>query len=162
PLLRLRLRRLTGKITVPVLFTSDGRTLTDSYEIARFADTTGEGPTLFPAGREGEIRRWNERSEEILRAGRALSVTKAMDDPAAQLEAVPRYLPSAVRPPIGRMGVAYLQRKYNLSTDRDAAAATVADGLRALREALGGKRYLGDTLTYADVVMAVSLQLVAP
>lgn len=163
PVLRLRLRRFTGKVTVPVLFTDDGRALTDSYDIARFADESGEGPKLFPEGSEAEIRRWNERSEEILRAGRALSVAKAMEDPDARKEAVPRFLPRAVRPVIGRVGVSYLRLKYGLSLDREASARAVSEGLRTLREALGNKRHLiGDSLTYADVAMAVSMQLVAP
>lgn len=162
PSLRLRLRRFTGKITVPVLFTSDGRALTDSYDIARFADENGEGPRLFPEGREAEIRRWNARSEEILQAGRALSVAKAMDDAAAREEGVPRFLPAALRPLVGRVGVSYLRRKYGLSLDREASARVAREGLLALREALGDKRYLGDTLSYADIVMATSMQLVAP
>jgi len=160
--LRLRLRRFSGKVTVPVLFTDDGRALGDSFEIARFAEETGRGPALFPAGRDAEIRRWNERSEEILAAGRALSVAKAMDDAAARDEGVPRFLPAPLRPAVGRMGVSYLHRKYGLSLDRQASAEVVASGLRALREALGGRPYLFDALSYADVIMAVSLQLVAP
>lgn len=162
PLLRLRLRRFTGKITAPVLFADDGRALTDSYDIARFADTQGDGPRLFPPGQEEEMRRWNDRSEEILSAARALSVAKAMDDPDARREGVPGFVPRALRPAMGRAGVAYLRRKYGLTLDREASAAVVAEGLRTLREALGGKRTLGDELTYADVAMAVSLQLVAP
>src|SRR4051812_15683513 len=63
--LRLRLRRFTGPMTVPVLFTEDGRALTDSLAIARFAEEVGRGAPLFPSGRDGEIARWNERSEAI-------------------------------------------------------------------------------------------------
>jgi glutathione S-transferase len=162
PWLRIKLRRFTGKITAPVLFTDDGRALTDSFDIARFADTLGDGPRLFPAGQEEEMRRWNDRSEEILRAARALSVAKAIDDPDARREAVPSVVPRALRPAMGRVGVVYLQKKYALSLDREASAAVVAEGLRTLREALAGKPTLGPELTYADIVMAVSLQLVAP
>jgi len=163
PRLRLRLRRFTGRITAPMLFADGGRVLTDSYEIARFAEEAGQGPSIFPAGRDGEIARWNERSEEILAASRALSVAKAIDDPAARVEAVPRFVPRLVRPLVGRVGVAYLRRKYRLAMDQERSAATVSAGLHALREALGGRRYLlGDALSYADVAMAVSLQLVAP
>jgi glutathione S-transferase len=160
--LRVRLRRFSGKITVPVLFTEDGRALGDSFEIARFAEEVGRGATLFPAGREAEIARWNARSEEILRAGRALSVAKAMDEPAAREEALPRGVPGALRPLMGRAGVALLRAKYGLGLDREAEVKIIVEGLREWRAALGGRRYLGDALSYAEVTMAVSLQLAAP
>lgn len=160
--LRLRLRRLTGKVTVPVLFADDGRTFTDSFEIARFAEDAGQGPSLFPPGKAGEIAQWNARSETILQAGRALSIAKAFADPAARNEAVPRFLPKPLRPLIGRVGVTYLRTKYNLVADQDASVSIVAEGLHDFRKALSGRKYLYDTLSYADVVMAVSLQLVAP
>lgn len=160
--LRFSLRRLGGKVTVPVLFADDGRVCADSLAIARFAAATGRGPTLFPAGRDSEILRLDERSEEILAASRALSVAKAMDDAAAREEAVPRFLPALLRPMVGRMGVVYLHRKYGTSLDREALARTIAAGLRGLREELAGRPYLFDELSYADVILAVSLQLVAP
>ena len=162
PLLRLRLRRFRGKVTVPVLFTEDGRALRDSFDIARFAEEAGQGPTLFPAGRDAEIARWNERSEEILRAGRALSVAKAMEDAAAREEAVPRLIPARLRPLVGRAGVAFLRAKYRLGVDQEAETQIIAEGLRQWRSALGGRRYLHDALSYAEVAMAVSLQLAVP
>lgn len=161
--LRVALRRFTGRVTVPVLFTDDGRALTDSFAIARFADETAKGAVLFPAGSDAEVARWNDRSEEILRAGRALSVAKAMENPAAQDESVPRLVPGPLRAMVGRSGVAWLRAKYGLVFDRAAAAATIAAGLRELRAALGGRRYLvGEAISHADVAMAISLQLVAP
>lgn len=165
PALRLRLKRLTGRVTVPVLFADDGRILDGSLAIARFADlagAVGDGAPLFPAAALGDITRWNTLSDAILEAGRALSVAKAMDDPAARIESVPRLVPAPLRPLVGQVGVVYLRKKYKLAFDREAALATMTAGLRELREALGGRPYLGDTLSYADLTMAVSLQLAAP
>src|SRR5579862_5425480 len=56
-----RLRRLTGgrqgRATVPVLI--DGDTLlTDSWDIALYADQLGPAAKLIPAGRESEVRTW--------------------------------------------------------------------------------------------------------
>jgi glutathione S-transferase len=162
PALRLRLHRFTARITVPVLFTTDGRALTDSFEIARFAGEVGRGAPLFPAGADDEMARWNAQSEEILRAGRALSVIKATESAAGREEGVPHVVPKALRPLLGRAGVMYLRAKYRLGRDREAPVAAITTGLRALRAALGGRRYLRDALSYADVTMAVSMQLVAP
>lgn len=161
--LRLRLRRLSGQVTVPVLFTDDGRALADSFAIARFADEAGSGPSLFPAGQEEEIRRWNDRSEAMLAAGRALSVGKALDDAAARDEGVPSFVPGPLRAAVGRSGVVFLRRKYGLAFDRAAEARVIIDHAEALRAALGGGRFLiGEALSYADVVMAVGLQFVRP
>lgn len=163
PRLRLRLRRFTGKVTAPVLFASDGRAFADSFTIARFAEETGRGAPLFPEGRDDEIARWNERSEAILQAGRAISVWKAMDDAEARDEGVPGFLPSPLRPLVGRLGVRFLRDKYRLDHDQEASTKAASAGLSALREALGGRRHLfGEQLSYADIVMAVSLQLLAP
>lgn len=163
PFLRLRLRRFAGKVTAPVLFAEDGRAFTDSLTIARFAEESGRGDSLFPAGRDVEIERWNERSEAILQAGRAISVWKAMDDAGARDEGVPGFLPGPLRPFVGRMGVRFLRDKYRLDSDAGANTRIASEGLGALREALGGKKHLlGDSLSYADIVMAVSLQLLAP
>src|SRR5262245_37961692 len=67
PLLRLRARRLTGRVSVPVLVTPEG-VLADSFAIARHADELGRAPALFPRGCEAEVAGWNARSEAALAA----------------------------------------------------------------------------------------------
>src|SRR5580698_1853504 len=55
PALRLKLGRLRGRVSVPVLTLDDGRVLADSADIARWADGRGEGPRLFPPEHEAAI-----------------------------------------------------------------------------------------------------------
>src|SRR5215468_11323456 len=80
PALRLKTRRLAGRVTVPVLTTSDGRVLADSADIARWAGERGEGPLLFPAEHEATVARFVSLSERALAAGRALSLARMLAD----------------------------------------------------------------------------------
>ncbi|HVY46043.1 MAG TPA: glutathione S-transferase N-terminal domain-containing protein, partial [Minicystis sp.] len=73
PLLRARLRRPVGRVTVPVLFTDEGA-FADSFAIARYADRVGAGAPLVPSERAADVAAWNDRSEAALAAGRALTL----------------------------------------------------------------------------------------
>src|SRR4051812_533417 len=57
-----RLRRLVGaqkkRATAPVLLAGE-QILTESWDIALYADREGKGSKLIPPDREGEIRKWN-------------------------------------------------------------------------------------------------------
>lgn len=162
PLLRLRLRQLGGKVTVPVLFV-DGDAITDSYEIARYCDRVGAGVPLFPAEELGEIARFNRLSEKACHAGRALATARVAEDPAAMEEAVPSLIPGPLRRPMGEVGVRYLDFKYALSrkelTEHRGALRQVLD---TLGEELGDRQTLLLGFSFADIAMAAALQLVAP
>ena len=67
-------------MSVPALTDEQGRTISDSAKIARWADARGEGPTLFPAALEREIAGYVELSERGLAAGRALSLFRVLGD----------------------------------------------------------------------------------
>src|SRR5262245_14984315 len=71
PILRAATGRWRGTISVPWLFTED-ESIDGSFAIARWADAHGTGQTLFPAGRDADIARWEERSEAMLSAARPL------------------------------------------------------------------------------------------
>ncbi len=165
PYLRWKLRRLSGRVTVP-LFVDDAGVFADSLDIARHADAIGSGSKLFPAGAETEITRWNERAEQILAASRVLSLRRTTTNPRAIQESMP--FPKALKPyllPLGRNAVAFIAKKYATAAMSDAAAdAAIHDGLAEIRAALAGKKghLLGDGLSYADIVAATSLQLAAP
>lgn len=164
PLLRLRLRRPTGKITVPVLI-HDGQAYTDSFDIARHAERVGSGDPLLPEAVLAEIMRWNERSNTGLAAGRALTVERTGKSPEAKAEALPPFVPASIRPlatGVAGMGLAFLRAKYRTATDPITAENTLAGVLEELRAALSGRPYLFDDFTYADVVAAVVLQFVRP
>jgi glutathione S-transferase len=159
PMLRVRVRRLRGKVTVPVLF-DGGAPLMDSFAIARWADRRGSGATLFPAGRDAEIERWNALGERLLAAGRAGSVERTLHDREALHEALPpglrRLGPAGAA--LAGVGARYILHKYRGAEDR----STMREVMGELRDALRGGPHLLGALSYADIAMAVSLQLVSP
>jgi glutathione S-transferase len=164
-----RLRRLVGpgkRATVPILI-ADGQAITDSWDIARYADREGQGSPLFPEGREADVRSWNELSETTKRTGRALIVAAMLESPAALDEGLPPPVPQAVRPllrPVTRYGSKWFARKYGLRFDEaPAQLAVLRSTLDKVREALAkGSPYLLGGFSYADIVMATCLQAIAP
>lgn len=165
-LLRLRTRRVTGRITVPVLIGSSG-TVSDSLAIAQRAEQTGHGPRLFPAELMGEILNWNGASEIALEAGRALVTDNFSHDEEALAEALPAAVPESLRKsliPMARSGTRFIARKYNLGArPLEAHRDRYREQLLALRGRLAASSpYLLGRFTYADIAMAVSLQFMNP
>jgi glutathione S-transferase len=163
PWLRLRLRKFRGRVSVPT-FVSDAGTFRDSFDIAREAERIGEGEKLFPADRLEEISSWNDRSERALRAARDRVIARMGQVPGAEAEGL-TFLPRALRSPFratARTAVNFLRRKYDVESDLDASQKTMRAELEALRNALGNKPYLLGDLSYADITMAVVLQVVLP
>ncbi|OIP34929.1 MAG: hypothetical protein AUK47_17435 [Deltaproteobacteria bacterium CG2_30_63_29] len=167
PGMRLKARRFKGRVTVPLLVSDDG-VYQDSLEIARYADAHGSGSPLFP-GLAGEvIATWNARSEEMLGAGRARLTSRIAQSKAAKKDSL-KFLPGPLRGamlPLANIGIAYITRKYKLDpTAQEADLATIRQGLIELRGALadGRRNVLGEVgFSYADITMAVSLQVVEP
>ncbi len=164
PLLRIQMRRFSGKVTVPVLFMDD-QAIGDSYEIARYVDRVGSGAPLFPAELASDVARWNERSEQVCHAGRALATARAAADDDALNEAVPPQIPGPLRMTMGKVGVRYLERKYGLKDTTEAGHLDAArQALAALDQAVAEST--GDTIlrefSFADIAMACALQLVWP
>jgi glutathione S-transferase len=56
--------------------------------------------------------------------------------------------------PLAHLGAAFVARKYDARGDAERVDAVLA----RLRDALGGREYLLDRFTYADMTMAVALQ----
>ncbi|HMI90984.1 MAG TPA: glutathione S-transferase N-terminal domain-containing protein [Polyangiales bacterium] len=165
PELRLRLRKLGGKVTVPVLFADEGA-ITDSFEIALYADRVGRGAPLLLAERRESIAEWNACSERLLAAGRGRAMVRA----ARSLDAAYETLPKAVSklpllgPAIARGGLVWFNRKYAiLERDQEQNESVIRSELERLRAALaGGREHLLDAFSYADVTMAMALQLLEP
>lgn len=165
--LRLRARKLRGKVSVPLLLDGDGGDLGDSFAIARWAEARGGGPPLFPAGKEAEVETWNRRSEAVLYAGRVRTAARVVSDPEALRESLPALFrnlgPASAA--FGRLGARFLSRKYGYEVGEEALRAheqTMREELARLVEALGGGDYLLGGFSYADVAMAVALQFVSP
>ena len=163
--LRVRAGKMRGKITVPILFDGE-RVLDDSFAIARFADASGSGARLFPHAHEAAIVGWNAKSDALLTSGRALVLRKLAEDREAQRESLPSFVPGAVRGAsafVAETAARYLAKKHGTSdADLDASTRAIDDVLAGLRAALGGKTYLLGEFSYADIAMAVGLQMVAP
>jgi glutathione S-transferase len=171
PMLRVKLRRLRGPVTVPVLIDDDGAVMPDSAEIARWADARGEGPVLFPPGEDVRMTRFIELSERGLAAGRGASLMRLLVDEEALLEMVPKRLRSmrAVAIRLGALGVRRTLHKYGAAGFEGAhharALAAALDELRtALRYATarGGVKTLLGGFSFADVAASQILSFVEP
>jgi glutathione S-transferase len=167
--LRVKLRRARGRVTVPVLTTDDGVVLSDSTDIARWADAHGEGPALFPAGHEAAIARFIDLSDRVLEAARALTLTRMLADPEALAENIPRAMRRVpgLGPHIGRLGIQRTLRKYaGQGSSHDERRRAIASGLDELRGALGGRdepgRPLLGAFTYADIAASQAVVAACP
>jgi glutathione S-transferase len=164
PLLRIRIGRYRGRVTVPV-YLGAGAPLGDSFDIARFAESRGGGAPLFPAGREEEIAAWNRESEAALAAGRVLASGRIAADPQALRDSLPEMIPGPLRPALRSLtslGIRYLMRKYQFDAARPEHEATLARVLDAAAAQLGSGRFLLGDFSYADICIAVVLQFVSP
>jgi glutathione S-transferase len=165
-----RLRRLVGpdkkRATVPVLRVGS-EVLTESWDIAHYADREGRADKLIPAGREDEVRAWAALADEAMSAGRALVVAGMLRTPAAldeaQPAAVPRWLRPAMRPG-ARALTRMFARKYDLRLEAlEAEERKVGSALDRLRAALAVRSpYLLGAFSFADIAMATLLQGVLP
>jgi glutathione S-transferase len=164
-----RLRRLVGartsRATVPVLL-AGGQVLTDSWDIAVYADREGSGSPLIPAADLAEIQRWNELGERTMTAARALTVGRMLASDGALEEslppAVPRWIRRALRP-VTRYGMVWFARKYALDlSDTERPRQVLRETLDALRAAIAATGYVRASFSYADIVAATLLQAVVP
>jgi glutathione S-transferase len=165
-----RLRRLARskpgeRATVPVL-RAGGQVLSDSWDIALYADREGRGSKLLPAGAEAEIRRWNDLAERTMMAGRAITVRALLASNAALVESLPPDVPLVLRRllvPFTRYGTRWFARKYALDLhDTRTPHEALRAALDALRKAIAGSGYVLGQFGYADIVMATMLQGVVP
>ncbi|MDQ3035287.1 MAG: glutathione S-transferase N-terminal domain-containing protein [Myxococcota bacterium] len=165
PVLRARMGWPRGAITVPVLF--DGRVvLAESLPIARHAEKVGARAPLFPEGRDADVVHWNGLSDVIARAGRALLTPRMARSAAALIESMPPSIPKALRRasvPAAELALKYIARKHGVREEEEAQdRGTIRWTLRKLRESLERGDYILGALSYADVAMIASLQMVLP
>jgi glutathione S-transferase len=165
PWLRFRAHRLRGPISVPFLLGPDGLRLHDSFAIACEADRRSDGrPPLVPDDRRGEITTWNERSERIMRAGRAQILSRSEESREIQIESLPPGMPRGLRrllAPTVRVGTAYLRKKYAVRPVTDEELEVDLAPLRSAIATAPSGPLLG-RFTLADIAMACALQAVRP
>ena len=164
-----RLRKLVGpdqpRATVPVLLTGT-HTITDSWDIALYADREGHGTRLIPEAREAEVQKWNQLSSDTMAAGRALVAGALLASGGALDETLPPSVPWFIRRamrPMSRHGTRWFIKKYDLDPGNPRHIAQYQKALAALRSAVNvSAPYLLGSFSYADIAMAVTLQAIAP
>jgi glutathione S-transferase len=164
-----RLRRLVGnrtkRPTVPVLITED-TVLTDSWDIALYADRVGSRDKLVPSEREAEIRDLAAVAEEAMANGRVLVVRSLLASNGALDEALPPFIPGFLRPlfrPLARYGTAWFGRKYAIDLqDTETPRRVLRSALERFRKRLGGASYVLESFSYADIVLCSILQGIRP
>jgi len=163
---------LNKELTVPVLCGREGVWM-DSWNIARHAEETGHGRPLFGSVDElGEIQRVSALGEEAVNAMRALVMQRIPRDKEAMSEALDPVAPRFAHGMLGwvvRLGTSYLAREFDIDVAQGEApflaqARAFCLNLRHSLAASGGHYLLGAArgFSYADIVMATSLQGVKP
>jgi len=159
PGLRWRMWQWTQPVSVPVLFV-DRQIVRGSWEIACYAsEKAGDG-------RLGDLKRiapWNDLSEAALAQGRTNVLRRILRNDQALEESLPAFVPNRLRRPlrfVARDAVKRLDRKYAHLEKADA----LRQALLRTREGLAksGSGYLLDRFSYADIAMAVVLEVIAP
>jgi glutathione S-transferase len=152
-----------GKVSVP-LAVDGGTVLRDSLSIAKHAESVGKGARLF--ANEAAVTTWAGRSDEALDAARVLLLQRILDDREALRESLPSWVPGPLRglsTPIAARGTRHLVRKYGTAgVDPATATAKLREVLGAMRKVLGSRSTILDGFSYADIAMAVVLQMIAP
>lgn len=159
PGLRWRLRQWQGTVSVPVLF-AGRQVLRGSWEIASYAnETAGEG-------RLGDFRviaPWNDLSEAALAQGRTNVVRRVLRDDLALKESLPAFVPASMRGPlrfVARDALQRLDRKYAHLVKEGSLRIALVRTREGLAES--GSDYLLGRFSYADIAMAVVLEVIAP
>ncbi len=157
--LRMRAKK-GGKVSVPLLIDGD-HVVQGSLAIGEHVDATGSKSKLFPEGSLDRIRALYEVLEDALSAAREGFVRDLAVDKDAQLESLPPLLRSLPFSNLSaRVGTAFVRAKYN------ARIGSVDDrmraGLRAVKEAIGKKKYVLDAFSFGDIVATSIVQGIAP
>jgi glutathione S-transferase len=144
----------------------EGGVITGSFHIAKRAEAVGQGAPLFPPAAEALIARWEETSERVLGVARAQVLSAMLRNRKVQEELLPGFVPGWLRgamAPSARLGVRFIARKHQAASDVEAAIQQhVVPALETLRAELGGRPYLHDGFTYADINAAGMLQMLRP
>lgn len=163
PWLRIAAKRPFGRVSIPTLLDDDG-SYVDSFVIAKHVDQIGQASRLFPEDAAETIAAYNERSEAMLSACRAICMPRIGEDAEAAFDATPRIIPG--RKLLARTSVKLagmlINGKYKVNKNLDENIATLRDGLSRLRTDLGKRDTLLPTFSFADIAMAVTMQWVQP
>jgi glutathione S-transferase len=158
--LRARAGRYWGRVTVPLLV-EDGTAIMDSLAISEHVDRSGPSSRLFPLQHHTAILELNAQLEPMFQAGRARAVRGALTDDDAALDLVPLHLRSLpFARSTGRLGSRFVAWKH--PTPAEGIQQRLRTGLEEIRSLLTGRDYVHGDFTYADIIAATAIQLIAP
>ena len=157
-------RKFTDKITVPLLI--DGSEVyTDSFDIALYAENKAKSEQLFPKADYDRIKRLNALSERLLNVFRAQVFNRTKTNHQAKLEKLSQveklsFLPEKQREAFTKMVdfmIRFLEKKYPVDESESAFSL-----LEKIRAELGGRPYVLNEFSYADITLAQPLQFISP
>jgi glutathione S-transferase len=154
PMLRWRMRNLSGVAQVPVLF-ADGAVVAGSGAIARF---------IAPHGELGDFARtqaWEELADAATSEARMRVVRRSLASLEVQEEATAGVIPRPLRKQfrwLARGVMRGLERKY-AGLAREGA---MREALTRARAELRERPFLLGQFSYADIALASSLEMVEP
>ncbi|CAJ1371472.1 unnamed protein product [Effrenium voratum] len=163
--------RFWQRLTVPVAIIREpapkGTTvLTDSFDIAAWA-LARSSPSPSPE-QVAQLRRWNALSDAVLNFGRADFVRAALKDVRVAVEVIAppwmRKLPLLFSGLVMWVAVRVFAWKY-ADKNKESTREVVQEAMRQVSVALksGKGRYLvEDRFSYADIVMAIAVNGLAP
>ena len=163
PLLRLRTRSFRGAVSVPVLLAPRGA-VWGAGPIAELANEwahTRRG--ALPLGDLSAAAPWLSLSDQASSEGRARVTAGYLRNEDAQVEAMPAFIPRFLRRPLrfmARDASARIARKYAHLVSEGALRNALE--LTRARLALAGGTYLLGELSYADLAIAATLEMVSP
>ncbi|CAL5222097.1 g4406 [Coccomyxa viridis] len=164
--LRWKTGKWSGRVSTPVLITPDGALL-DSFDICEWAEDHTENPSaskLFPQDKLGEIRKWNDISEQALHYARTQTFARLKKDKGPVYAMMPPFVKALG--PIGDWFSTWFIDTFTAKYKDLSSAASIEKtkaGFLELRKALkDNKGYILGHFSYADVTMAVALQAVEP
>jgi len=159
PGLRLRLRQLTGEVSVPILFAGK-KIVRGSFEIANYAN---ESTTDGRLGDFDKNKAWNDLSEDALAEGRTRVVRCIMNNNQALEESLPAFVPKFLHRTmrfIARDAVKRLDRQYAHLVKPNAIRQALVQTREALAQS--DSDFLQGDFIYADITMAVVLEVISP
>lgn len=151
--------RMKGAKSVPMLV-DDDKVLASSLSIAKHADEVGTKAKLFDA----DVESWVLLSDRMIDVGRSRIMAHLASDRAAQVEALPSFVPQFMAPLSAIVAVKFLGNKHKVRTDATAETEReLIPALQKIRSELGDRQHLvGDVFSFADVAIAAALRAVAP
>lgn len=165
PLLRFKVSKPFGKVSVPLLITPNGR-VNDSFEIANFSDGDSKKIPLVPVAHFDKIKEWAESAELALCSARIRATRRIRDSSEALADRLPSYTPGFLRNalvPMAYVATEYILHKYQLEEDDDEKLLRNMDVFFSKADkALNGREFVSENFSFADIVIATAIQALTP